>query len=258
MADEQKPHDGRVYNYLCGGDFYREIDREYGERTAAVEPMLRRWNRLARQSLQLVARELTLIRKFDVIVDFGSGVPDGDHLHHFVPEGCTVIYSDHDEDTIEYSRPLIKDVPNTYYFHADARQPEELLERAEVQTILQGRRNIGFVYWMLSPFISGEAISHAARALYEWSGPQSCLAFNVLTRNYSRDDPKVPLLMELTKEMGVAQKYRHSPEQCRQLLEPWQLDERGFLDLFALNGIVRGPEWGPQVPGYAAFLSKKS
>lgn len=258
MADEQKPHDGRVYNYLCGGDFHTEVDRAYADRTAAIEPMSGPWLKLARKSLQVVAKELTGARKLDVIVDFGSGVPDRDHFHHFVPEGTTVIYSDLDEDTVEYSQTLIQNQPNTYYFHANAGRPEELLLRPEVQNILQGRRNIGFVFWMLSTFVSDEAISHAAQTLYAWSGPESCLVFNALTRNYSRDDPKVPLLVELSKEMGTVQKYRRSPEQCQRLLQPWQPDERGFFDLFALNGIVPGPEWGPQIPGYAAFLNKKS
>ena len=177
IIDTSKPSAGRIYDYILGGHHNFEVDRQAAEQIIQVVPFLPKNLRLQRWCLQDLAVELTEKRGFDIVVDFASGLPTNDHIHHVVPPGTTVIYSDYDPVVVEYGREILSDTPNTYYFQADARRPEELLNRPEVQEILEGRRDIALVHWGISLFLRDEELAHAARSLYEWSSASACWTF---------------------------------------------------------------------------------
>ena len=105
--------------------------------------------------MQDIADELSVQRGYDVIIDFASGLPTNDHIHHKVSSNVTVIYSDYDPVVVEYAQEILKnDFPNVHYFHADARQPGELINRPDVQKILDGRRKVAMLYWGVSIFLN--------------------------------------------------------------------------------------------------------
>ena len=124
---------------------------------------------------------MELIKKYglDVIIDFASGLPTNDHIHLVVPPGTTVIYSDYDPIVVEYANDILaeQNLSNVYAFKADARHPEELLERPEVEQVLAGRRRVGFVLWGVAMFLDDASLARAADYLYQWSSPDSVWAF---------------------------------------------------------------------------------
>ena len=262
IVDTSKPNAGRMYDYFLGGNHNFEIDRMAGERVKQLLPFIEKAMRLQRWSLQILAQELTENRGFDIIIDYASGLPTQDHIHEVVPDSTIVIYSDYDPITVEYAREILQGVGNVYYFLADARKPEELLNRPEVEKILGDRRDVAFMYWGVNAFLTQQELRHAAQVLHDWSGPSSCWVFNAQAADSNPNNPQTMKLMKLYEQMG-SKLHSHSLDVCREVLQPWRPDENGFVSLFDLHGFGREEmsqgdldTFGAGGAGYGAYLVK--
>jgi hypothetical protein len=262
IVDASVPSAGRIYDFLLGGHHNFEVDRRTASALLQMAPFLEKMVRLQRWCLQDIAYELTTIRGYDTIIDFASGLPTQDHLHFVVPSGTKVIYSDYDPVVVEYAREIIGDTPDVFFFEADARHPEELLNRVEVQEILGGRRNVALVYWGISAFLSDDQLLAAARQLYDWSGENSCWAVQAQGAGVDRSHPVAQRGLEMYKQMGTSVYYR-SLDEFRNVLKPWRADTRGFVSLLEWHGLNRQELtdadlelFGPAGAGYGAYLVK--
>lgn len=262
IVNASVPSAGRVYDYLLGGHHNFEVDRRAAEYIASLAPFVTKFVRLQRWCLRDVAHELTAVRGYDVIIDYASGLPTQDNLHVVVPEGTTVIYSDYDPVVVQYAREILGDTPNVHFFEADARRPEELLNRQEVQDILQGRRNVGVVYWGVGLFLTDDDIRHAASYLHEWTGGQACWAFNLQGAGLSRDNPAGLEIVDTYAKMGTPV-YVRSKEEYLGILKPWQVDDKGLLALLDWHGLDHSEMsnmdldmFGSAGAGYGGYLVK--
>jgi hypothetical protein len=262
IIDASKASAGRVYDYFLGGHHNFEVDRQAAEQVLKLLPFVSKFVRLQRWALQDIAVELSEKRGYDVIVDFASGLPTNDHIHHKTSPGTTVIYSDYDPIVVEYAHEILGNTPNVYFFQADACRPEELLNRPEVQQILGSRRRVAFVYWGISVFLPDEDLTHAARFLYDWASPGSCWAFNAQGADVNRDDPLRAPVKKIYEQMGTPT-YGRSLKEYQELLLPWQLDARGFIALLEWHGFDQSElskedaeVFGPMGGGFGAYLVK--
>jgi hypothetical protein len=262
IIDTTRPNPGRIYDYMLGGHHNFEVDRQAAGQVIKLMPWSTRGARLQRWCLQDIAVELTQKRGFDIIIDFASGLPTNDHIHHVVSKGTTVIYSDRDPVVVEYAHEILKDVPNTYYFETDARHPEDLLGNPDVQNILKGRRDVAFVCWGLGAFIGNEDIAHIAKTLYQWSDGKSCWAFNAQMADANPNDPALAQSMMIYKQMGQ-DGYIRTLAKYQELLAPWKADAGGFVSLLKWHGFDQtdmGKEdvsaFGPGGIGYGVYLLK--
>lgn len=262
FIDASKPNAGRIYDYLLGGSHNFNIDRIAGDRLRQFAPFLPKAMRLQRWCLQDLAVELTKIRQFDVIIDFASGLPTNDHLHNVVRPGSTVIYSDYDPVVVEYAHEILAGAENTYYFLADARHPEDLLNRQEILSLVGDNRNVAFIYWGVSGFLSDGEIRNALSYLYNWSGLEACLCFNAQGADTRLAGPGMVQLDKIYEQMGN-KLHPRSLEKYQTLIKPWIPDENGFCTLLDWHGI--GEEelteeekliWGSGGGGYGVYLVK--
>jgi hypothetical protein len=262
IIDTTKPNAGRMYDYFLGGHHNFEVDRQAAEQVLQLLPFTRKFARLQRWCLQDIATELTQKRGFETIVDFASGLPTNDHIHVVVPKGTTVIYSDYDPVVVEYAHDILKDVPNVYFFQSDARRPEELLNRPQVQDILQGRRDVAFVHWGITSFLSDEDISHTAHILHEWAGTRSCWALNAQAADVDLNDPLTIQVKQVYERTGTPM-YARPLARFRELVQPWRPEERDFVSLLEWHGFDQTEmskedrsAFGPGGAGYGAYLVK--
>ncbi len=262
LTDASRPNGGRIYDYILGGHHNFEIDRQAAEQVKKFLPFVPQAARLQRWCLQDIAEELTQRRGFDVIIDFASGLPTQDHLHERVPSGTTVIYSDYDSVTIEYAREILREVPDTYAFEANAAHPEGLLEHPDVQAALKGRRDVAFVVWGVANFLSTADLKHLAQCLYDWSGPKSCLVFHAQGAGADPNDPDNLQVVKIYEQMGNVLNF-HTLAEYEEVVRPWHPDESGFIPLLKWHGLdpsmmkeqdVRN--FGPGGGGYGAYLVK--
>jgi hypothetical protein len=252
-----------MYDYFLGGSHNFEVDRQAAEQVLKLLPFVSKFARLQRWALHDLAVELTEKRGFDVIIDFASGLPTNDHIHYNVPKGTTVIYSDFDPVVVEYAHEILGDTPNVYYFNADARRPEELLNRPEVQQILGGRRKVTFVYWGISAFLADADVAHAAHSLYDWASPGSCWAYNAQGTTENPNTPSAVQVVQMYAQMGTLVVVR-SLKGHLELVQPWQPDGNGFISLLEWHGFDQSElskedaqAFGPMGGGYGAYLNKQ-
>jgi hypothetical protein len=262
IVDTSHPSAGRIYDYLLGGSHNFDVDRQAAEQLRVMLPFINKAARLQRWGLQDLAVELTERRGFDVIIDFASGLPTNDHIHYMVPKGTTVIYSDYDPVVVEYAHEILAGTPNVYFFQADARQPMELLQRPEVETILQGRRDVALVIWGVSSLMPDRDLHYAAQALYDWSGNKSCLAYNAQGADENPNDPAMIRAIQIYEEMGTPF-YLRPLDKHRELMQPWRPDANGFISLLEWHGFDQSEmakedvqAFGPLGGGYGAYLIK--
>jgi hypothetical protein len=257
IMDGSKPNAGRIYDYLLDGNHNFEADRVAGEQLKAMAPFIARGVRLQRWCLQDLAIELTEKRGYEVIIDFASGLPTQDHIHETARPGAVVIYSDLDPVVVEYGRDILKDVPNVYFFQGDARRPDELLGRPEVQKILAGRRDVALVHWGIASFMKDEELAFAAQYLHQWAGPRSCWAFNAQLTSIGQIDPVMMKTLQLYEQMG-APLYLRDLNHYQTLVQPWHTDETGFVSLLDWHGLNHDERSSSSrtVTGYGAYLTK--
>lgn len=261
IIDSSRPNAGRMYDYSLGGNHNFEVDRQAAEQVLKLIPFASKYARLQRWALQDIAVELTERRGYDLIIDFASGLPTNDHIHQVTPAGTTVIYSDHDPVIVEYARDILEDTPNVYFFEASVGEPEALFNRPEVQEILAGRRKVGFVLWGVSGFLPDEDIVHTARYLYDWAAPGSCLAFNAQMADIVQT-PATSQVKAIYEQMGTMT-YLRPLKQFHELLQPWQLEQDGFVPLLEWHGFDQSElakedveSFGPMGGGFGAYLIK--
>ncbi len=262
IVDTSKPSAGRMYDYYLGGSHNFEVDRQVANQVLKLMPFLSKYIRLQRWALQDIAVELAEKRGFDVIIDFASGLPTNDHIHHKVPKGTTVIYSDYDPVVVEYTKEILGNTPDTYFFKSDASRPEELLERPEVQKILGGRRKVAFVLWGVSMFLADEGLLHSVKYLHNWASPGSCLVFNAQGSDVNLENPAALQIKKIYEQSGTVI-HNRSLERYIEMLQPWKPDEKGFVSLLewhGLDALELGKEdiesFEPMGGGYGAYLTK--
>lgn len=262
IVDASVPSAGRIYDYFLGGHHNFEVDRKAAEQILQFLPFTPKMARLQRWCLQDIAQELTRERGFDAIIDFASGLPTQDHIHAVVPQNTTVIYSDYDPVVVEYAREILGNTANVYFFEADARRPEDLLNRPEVLDILGSKRHVAIVYWGIALFLSDQELSHAARRLYDWSDGRSCWVFNAQGADVNPDNPNIITVQKMYERMG-SKGYPRTLSAYLELVKPWHADSSSFVSLLDWHGFDQselGKEdrdaFGPTGAGYGAYLIK--
>jgi hypothetical protein len=257
------PHPPRIYDYYLGGTHNFAADREVADAVMRFAPFIPKAIRIQRACLRDIPRELAQRYGLNVIIDFAAGLPTQEHLHQHAPPGMTVIYADIDPYVVEQGRAIIGDRPDVYFFQADMRQPEQLLEHPEVQQILQGKRNVGLITWGILLYFSDEAIRALARAFYNWAGAGACWVCNFPMVDYNTEHPAVIQFLETYRQMNEPL-YARTCADCLPLVQPWQPDARGLISFTGWHGLDPGrfmteedlEAVGPAGGGYAAFLVK--
>lgn len=263
IADTSKPHPPRMYDYFLGGTHNFEADRQAAAAVVNFAPFIPKAIRIQRACLRDIPRELAQRYGLKVIIDFASGLPTQDHLHHHASPDMTIIYADIDPYVVAQGRVIIGDRPNVHFFQNDMRHPEQLLERPEVQRILNGNRAVGFVTWGILLYLTDETIQSLARTLYNWAGAGACWACNFPMVDYNTDHPAVTQFLETYAQMREPL-YARARGDCLPLVQPWVPDERGLISFTGWHNLdpaqIMHPEdlaaVGSSGGGYAAFLVK--
>ena len=227
IDDASRPNAGRIYDYLLGGNHNFEIDRQAAQKVVELIPEFPKVLKLIRWFLGEAARRL-LQEGFDHFLDFASGLPTADHIHHIAPEGTKVIYSDIDPLTITYSQEIVKDLENVVYVECDATQPERIIHSDAVESLFGTERKVAVGLNGVAYFLPDEGIEHAMTVLYDWAGPGS----KVFVCDIN------PEIVTETSEKAIAYykdigqpMFIRNPQALTRLFGSWKLSKPGFLPL---------------------------
>lgn len=129
--DTSKPHPARVYDWLLGGKDNYPVDQQVAEKL----PEAARGNAARNRAFMHRASAWLARDGIDQFLDIGTGIPTEPNLHQIVQAirpTARIVYADNDPIVLRHAEALLVSSPEgaTDYLHADAREPEAILERA--------------------------------------------------------------------------------------------------------------------------------
>ncbi len=229
QLDLTRPNTGRMLDYWLGGNHNFEIDRQLAEQVAKAFPIVKEEAEEARMLVSLCVKDYQA-RGIHSFIDFGSGLPTCENTHivaQATDKSARVVYSDIDPITVAYGQELLRGVPNVIYLQADAAKPETILDSPMTRELLGDERRVGFVFLSLAHQMSDEQLRSAWQILYDWAAPGSCLTISQASKLFETE-PDLIAVRESYRRANIASYFR-TPEQIKQLLQPWKLTDAGII-----------------------------
>jgi len=126
--DTTVSHSARIWNYWLGGKDNYAVDREAGDKVAAMLPSIVAQARADRAFLGRAIRYLAGEEGIRQFLDIGTGLPTANNVHEVaqrVAPSSRIVYTDNDPMVLAHARALLTSTPEgrTAYIHADLRQP---------------------------------------------------------------------------------------------------------------------------------------
>jgi len=257
-SQPEAPNAARIYNYTLGGSHWRPADKAAADFMFSLVPSTPKWVRMLRDFLQTAGRRLR-DEGLTHFVDFASGLPTEDHIHHVVPD-AKVVYSDLDPSTVALGREMVAGLPNVLYLQHDVRDSKALLDSPEVRSFLGGERRVAFGLSGITVFLSPAEISALFHDLYEWAAPGSRLYVTYETKEPELMTPRLEQFLDMFRQAG-APFWLYSLQECIGLSVPWKLPEGGLVPLREFLGlppdhITEADHEGVGLEFYAAILEK--
>lgn len=258
LPPSETPNAARIYSYTLGGSYYLPVDKAAAEYMFSLVPSTPKWVRMLRNFLQHAARRLWA-EGLTCFIDFASGLPTDDHIHHVLPD-ARVVYSDLDPETYDMAQQLVGHLPNVRYLRHDVREARSLLESPEVQNFLGGERRVAFGLNGITVFLSPEEISQLFHDLYEWAAPGSRLYITYETKMPGLMTPRMEQFIDMFRQAG-SPFWLYSLEECIAFSRPWQIPPTGLMPLHEFLGlppdyITEADQEGVGLQFYAAILAK--
>jgi O-methyltransferase involved in polyketide biosynthesis len=133
--DTTVSHSARIWNYWLGGKDHYAVDREAGDKVAAMLPSI---VAQARADRAFLGRAITYlageegIRQF---LDIGTGLPTADNTHEVaqrIAPASRIVYADNDPLVLAHARALLTSSPQGAcdYIDGDLRDPDRILAQA--------------------------------------------------------------------------------------------------------------------------------
>ncbi|GAB2815233.1 SAM-dependent methyltransferase [Actinoallomurus bryophytorum] len=125
----------RVWDYWLGGKDNYPVDREVGDRIAAMFPDIVEHARMDRVFLGRAVRYLAGEAEVRQFLDIGTGLPTVDNTHEVaqrVAPESRIVYVDNDPLVLAHARALLTSTPEgaTDYIDIDMHDPREIVKAA--------------------------------------------------------------------------------------------------------------------------------
>ena len=133
--DTTVSHSARIWNYWLGGKDNYAVDREAGDKVAAMLPSIVAQARADRAFLGRAIRDLAGDEGIRQFLDIGTGLPTADNTHQVaqrVAPESRIVYADNDPMVLTHARALLTSTPEGAcdYIDGDLREPEKILAQA--------------------------------------------------------------------------------------------------------------------------------
>ena len=148
--DIGRPAAARMYDAFLGGCHNFGVERAMVERIGTALPGITGTYQENRAFLRRAVEYLLAhgVRQF---LDLGSGIPTIGHVHEVARRRTRhfrVVYVDNEPLTVAHSKPLLAAEINAAITHADMRDPQSVLESAEVRALLNVDEPVGLLMFV--------------------------------------------------------------------------------------------------------------
>ena len=180
--DTTVSHSARIWNYWLGGKDNFAVDREAGDRVAAMLPIIVTQARADRAFLGRAVRYLAGQAGIRQFLDIGTGLPTADNTHEVaqrVAPEARIVYADNDPLVLSHARALLTSIPEGVcdYIDGDLREPDKIL--AQAARTLDFTQPVALMLLGILHHISDTDLPHSiVRRLMAALAPGSFLAIN--------------------------------------------------------------------------------
>ncbi|HEV2779245.1 MAG TPA: SAM-dependent methyltransferase [Actinophytocola sp.] len=183
------PSLARVYDYYLDGSLNSAIDRHLAEELQDACPAIPRIIQHQRIFLRRSVQHMLQlgVRQF---IDLGSGLPTAGHVHHLTcsyDPNIAVAYVDNDPMVVAHGRIILDSTPNAEIFHADLRQPSEVLRHDGVCELIDLSEPVAITMVGVLEFISDH--DNPAALIADYRAASEAKTFIALTMLTHANDP---------------------------------------------------------------------
>lgn len=215
-VDITRPQIGRIYDYVLGGTYNYEPDRQAAEGMVKLMPAYPSWARYNRAFLGEVGRRWAAEGR-KRIIDLGSGLPTQGHFNEFLP-GAKILFSDLDPLTVAQGQQLLAYSPDMAFFEIDLHQADALIEQAAA--FFGAERSFAVGCIGVAYFIPDDAVKRLMQRLHAFTGPDSVMA---VSWPVVPDSEEVRATIAAASEHARVKFWSRTPEEMTELLKPWRM-----------------------------------
>lgn len=241
-VDSRTPNAARIYDYDLGGDHNFQVDRAASEEiqrsVAPTGPFIARSNRAFLQR----AVRYCLDRGIDQFLDLGSGIPTKGNVHEIAQErdpNARVVYVDVEPVAVAHTRQLLAENGKADIVHADVREPEKVLDSAQVGELLDFSRPVALLMVAVLHYVDHAEMSALRRYRDELAAGSPVVISTLTADERAEEAQRVERFFAENTDSSVT--FR-TEEEVRRLF-----DGADLVD----PGVVRTPQWRPD-PGTTA------
>jgi SAM-dependent methyltransferase len=240
-VDVSVPSPARLYDYMLGGAHNFAVDRQMGAKIEHMMPHARSGARVNRKFLGRAVRFMVDagVRQF---LDIGSGIPTVANVHEVaqaVAPECRVVYVDRDPVAVAHSELILAGNDRTAVLQADMRDPDSILNAAEVRRLLDFDQPIGLLMLFMVHWVPTEDDPWGLMKHYREALPSgSYLAITHLANDH--DNEGVRAAAARLSQVGGEQAIERSRDEIAAFFGEFELVE---------PGLVRYAEWRSSGPG---------
>jgi trans-aconitate methyltransferase len=255
MIDTGVPNPARIYDYLLEGKDNFPADRDVADQLLAIAPVARdvvEDNRaFLRRAVSHLAKEAG-IRQF---IDLGSGLPTQGNVHEIaqaIAPDARVVYVDNDAMVVTHSRALLAG-DNTAAIQADLREPDALLEHAELRELIDLDQPVALLLMAILHFLPDDEDPFGIVARFRDALPAgSYLAISHGTRDVparsdmpAADMAEMGARVERLYQLTTASLVTRTRAQVERFFAGFDLLEPGLVEI----QLWRPDDQGSKLPG---------
>jgi hypothetical protein len=250
--DTTTANPARIYDALLGGKDHYPVDRAAADAILKAAPQARQGARENRAFLQRTVRFLAAEAGIRQFLDIGTGLPTQGNVHqvaHLVAADARVVYVDHDPVVHVHANALLaNNSPTTVAVLADLREPEAILDNAQVRRLLDFTRPVGVLLVAVLHFIRDEEDPAGIVArLREAMAPGSFLVVSHATGDFH---PQAGAKVTEVYRQASAPLVLRSRQSIERFFDGFDLVEPGLVQPAAWR-----PDPGPVSPSAGGFYS---
>ncbi|AOS63277.1 SAM-dependent methyltransferase [Actinoalloteichus hymeniacidonis] len=255
-VDITKPSAARIYDYVLGGSANFAVDREFADRALERFPGAR-LVATANRSFLRRAVQFCLQQGVRQFLDIGSGIPTVGNVHEVaqrIDPDATVVYVDYEPVAIAHSRQLLESNPKATAVLADAREPEALLDNADLRAHLDFDQPVAVLMVALLHFVpDADDPAGLVRSYRDVLAPGSLL---VISHGTTDGVPEVAALADQYKHSANPATMR-SREQVTAMMDGFEILPPGVVFSAAWQPDDEPGEVRPEQSGAYAVVGRR-
>lgn len=247
VVDVTIPNVARMYDYYLGGKDNYEADRTAAAQVIASFPDVRRAVRENRAFLARVVRFLAAEAGIRQFIDIGTGLPTKSNVHEIAfaaAPDARIVYADYDPVVVAHGQMILSGATSTAFIEGDLRRPGEILENAELRSLINFDEPVALLLVAILNFVADEA--DPAGIVSQFRAVMAPGSYLVISHGASEERPATAQDVENVYQKATARAVLRNRAEILPFFAGFELIE---------PGLVYAAQWRPDVRALTTDLA---